>query len=78
MPNWTDDEGRDWFDKIECKRCLQRFGTVDGEVPEHDCNGGRFKSGPDPDGVTHHAPIYVGPLFSNSREPKPRGKRCRA
>ena len=47
MPNWTDDEGRDWFDKIECKRCLQRFDAVDGEVPEHDATA----AGSNPDQI---------------------------
>ena len=25
MPNWSDDEGRSYFSKVECKRCLQDF-----------------------------------------------------
>jgi hypothetical protein len=45
MPNWTDENGYDWFSKLECKRCLQRFETDDqGEVPPHDCIGGRWRS----------------------------------
>ncbi len=69
MPSWTDENGYDWFGKLECKRCLQRFDAVDGEVPVHDCLGGRFTSGTDETG-THHTPVYVGPL-----EPKPKRAR---
>lgn len=56
-PNWTDDDGRDWFNKLECKRCLHVFDAVDGEVPEHDCIGSRWKS-ESKDGE-HHTPIQV-------------------
>ena len=45
MPNWTDETGYDWFNKLECKRCLNRF-EIDkrGEIPVHDCHGGRYDS----------------------------------
>lgn len=75
MPSWTDENGYDWFNKLECKRCLQRFDAVNGEVPEHDCLGGRFKSGPDPNGTTNHTPIYVGPLSSKPNIAKPKRAR---
>jgi hypothetical protein len=49
MPNWTDENGYNWFGKIECKRCLQRFDgnsdpAVGGSVPIHRCVGGYFTS----------------------------------
>lgn len=45
MPNWTDDEGTNWFNKLECKRCLGLF-EIDstGEIPVHSCLGSLFKS----------------------------------
>jgi hypothetical protein len=57
-PSWTDETGYDWFGKLECKRCLQRFDAVDGEVPVHECVGGElFKSASD--GREHHFPVRV-------------------
>lgn len=44
MPSWTDESGYNWFGKIECKRCSKRFVEENGEVPVHDCIGGRFTS----------------------------------
>lgn len=75
MPNWTDETGYDWFGKLRCKRCNGRFDAEKGEVPEHDCIGGRFKSGPDPDGVTSHTPIWVGPLDPDPVPPPKRRKK---
>ena len=58
MPNWTDDEGRNHFGKIDCKRCSQEFTYNEvGEVPVHECIGGYYTSGFD--GVQHHSPIKV-------------------
>jgi hypothetical protein len=58
MPSWTDEEGYNWFNKLECKRCLQRFDADKrGEVPVHDCIGGRFRS--DSDAIEHHYPVRV-------------------
>lgn len=39
MPNWIDDCGRNWFNKIECKRCLVTFKIENDEVPIHTCLG---------------------------------------
>lgn len=45
MPNWTTDEtGESRFNLLECKRCLQDFEPVKGEIPEHKCLGGIYKS----------------------------------
>lgn len=56
MPNWTDDEGRNWFGKLECKRCLQIFEAgPDGEIPVHDCLGGRYRS--ESSGGEYHYPV---------------------
>jgi len=58
MPNWTDENGYSWFNKLECKRCLDRFDTDErGEIPEHDCLDGRWKS----ESVfpEHHMPVFV-------------------
>lgn len=44
MPSWTDEEGYDWYGKLECKRCLRRMTADHGEVPPHDCLGGRWAS----------------------------------
>ena len=49
MPNWVDENGYNWFGKIECKRCYERFdGNSDpaegGSVPIHKCVGGYFTS----------------------------------
>ena len=58
MPNWTDDEGRNHFEKLDCKRCLQTFDVNEvGEIPIHKCHGGYYKSGWN--GLCHHAPIKV-------------------
>ena len=58
MPNWTDDEGRNHFGKIDCKRCSRAFTYNEvGEVPVHECLGGTYTSGFD--GLYHHAPIKV-------------------
>lgn len=58
MPSWTDDEGYNWFNKLECKRCLQRFGVDKrGEVPVHDCIGGRYRS--ESDVGEYHYPVRV-------------------
>jgi hypothetical protein len=65
MPNWSDENGLDWFGKLECKRCLRVF-TADkqGEVPAHQCLGGWFASASGDD--VWHYPIRVD---------KPSGKR---
>lgn len=59
MPNWTDKDGTSWFGKLECKRCLQMFASDSyGEVPEHPCHGGIFRSV----SVTlgeYHTPMFV-------------------
>ena len=66
MPNWTDDEARNHFGKLDCKRCLQTFDANEvGEIPIHKCHGGYYKSGWD--GLYHHAPIKV----SESEKNKP-------
>ena len=58
MPNWTDDEGRNHFGMLDCKRCLQAFNTNEaGEVPIHKCLGGYYTSWFV--GLHHHAPIKV-------------------
>jgi len=44
MPNWTDDDGFNWFGKLSCKRCLAVFKAEKGEVPVHECLGGYAKS----------------------------------
>ena len=45
MPNWTDEEGNNWFGKLECKRCLDTFDTdQQGEIPVHKCLDGYCKS----------------------------------
>lgn len=46
MPNWTDeDTGVSVFGKLECKRCFQEFASTSyGEIPEHSCLGGIFRS----------------------------------
>lgn len=59
MPNWTDDDGVDWFGKIECKRCLSVFNSnEEGEVPIHQCLGGKYYTS-GYDGLVHHYPIEV-------------------
>ena len=61
MPNWIDEEGYDWYGKIECKRCFRRFKYVvvnrSEEVPLHACHDGWFTS--EHDGVFHNAPKFV-------------------
>lgn len=38
MPNWTDDEGYNWFSKLECPRCLRRLDEdARGEMSDHEC-----------------------------------------
>ena len=65
MPNWTDDEGRNHFGKIDCKRCLGEFiANENGEVPTHKCLGGHYTSGFD--GLYHHAPIKVSESNKNN------------
>jgi len=61
MPNWTDDEGYNWFGKLECKRCLVRFDhDKNGEIPAHDCIGGRYCSVSI--GAEHHLPKKLSSL----------------
>ena len=62
MPNWTDDEGNNWFNRTECKRCLKVFELKDGEIPVHECIGGRFCS--KSSYGEYHLPVYVGPSQS--------------
>jgi hypothetical protein len=59
MPSWTDENGNSWFGKLECKRCLQSFAMVDGEVPLHQCSGGWFKSATTNycGNITYHDPV---------------------
>lgn len=57
MPNWIDDEGYNWFGKLQCKRCSGRFDAVKGEIPVHDCIGGRYKSASY--GSEYHVPVWV-------------------
>jgi len=58
MPNWSDDEGFSWFNKLSCKRCLVVFEPDGkGEVPLHECLGGYFTSYFD--GHTYHTPKFV-------------------
>jgi hypothetical protein len=65
MPNWTDDEGRNHFGKIDCKRCNQEFNHNEvGEVPVHECIGGYYTSGFD--GVQHHAPLKAAKIMINT------------
>lgn len=62
MPNWTDDEGRSWFNKLECKRCLGSYEAINGEIPKHQCIGGFYKSHTftTKDGhVEYHQPVKV-------------------
>lgn len=56
MPNWTDEDGTDWFNKIECKRCLERFDVFKGEVPSHRC-GGYYRS--ESSYGEYHYPVLV-------------------
>jgi hypothetical protein len=60
MPNWSDDEGRSYFGKIECKRCLQDFeyDKKTGEVPVHKCVDGKLWTSAYMNG-THHYPVRV-------------------
>ena len=57
MPNWTDEDGKNWYGKLECKRCLNVFEHVNGEVPIHKCIDGYYKS-EYVNGV-HHYPVPV-------------------
>ena len=60
MPNWTDDEGTSYFNKVECKRCLQDFDydKKTGEVPVHKCLGGELWTSAYVNGVWHY-PVKV-------------------
>lgn len=58
MPNWIDENGFNWFGKLECKRCLKIFKSdKNGEIPIHKCLDGYYKSGTVND--VHHSPIFV-------------------
>jgi len=68
MPNWSDENGVDWFGKLECKRCLHTFSAdKNGEVPAHLCLGGWFASASSDD--VWHYPVRV------DEPPHKRGKR---
>jgi len=72
MPNWIDDEGYNWYGKLECKRCLGRFDTdKDGEVPTHRCLGGWYKS--ESYGGLWHQAVFVRP-FDESTPNTRRGR----
>jgi len=60
MPNWTNEAGENRFNILECKRCLQDFTPVNGEIPTHNCIGGKYRSETSIDGINH--PVYVGKL----------------
>jgi hypothetical protein len=56
--NTIDETGYDWFMMLECKRCLCRFDVdKNGEVPVHDCIGGRYTS--ETKNGEHHLPKCV-------------------
>ena len=59
MPSWTDDEGFNWFNKLECKRCLSVFESNNkGEVPIHQCVDGKYYTSGYVNSV-HHYPVEV-------------------
>lgn len=75
MPSWTDEGGNDWFGKLQCKRCLQKFDAVEGEVPIHRCHGGWFTSKTTRNEfgfATHHDPVQV----KDDDVPKSAKKKC--
>ena len=58
MPNWTNEDGESDFDKLSCKRCLQKFHhDKRGEVPPHKCHGGVYDSFSS--GGEHHTPRRI-------------------
>lgn len=64
MPNWIDEDGFNWFNKLECKRCLRIFDiSKAGEIPEHECHGWICKSASD--GFENHQVVYVRKIDMN-------------
>jgi hypothetical protein len=58
MPNWTYDDGFSDFGKLSCGRCMKFFNMDKrGEVPEHECIGGRYRS--ESNGLERHRPVKV-------------------
>lgn len=37
MPNWTDENGKSWFNRDFCKICQHDFKLIKGEIPKHKC-----------------------------------------
>lgn len=59
MPNWTDDEGYNWYGMLECQRCLGRFKSDSrGEVSVHECLDGELYTSETIAGA-HHTPKKV-------------------
>lgn len=70
MPNWTDESGFSWFNKLRCKRCLEIFEYNEvGEVSVHECLGG-YSTSKTVDGVSHYPVPAEPPVFVKKKSRK--------
>jgi hypothetical protein len=42
MPSWIDEDGFDWFGKVNCKRCFEIFESKGCGPPPHQCCDGKW------------------------------------